>query len=151
MKTNSFEGLQELVYSGQMEHKQFPTISIVDYTHLSDVQTELYMRLIRGLDKYTPQELYAMNSAKKIKIKNKHLQAQRVLNTWKQELTNALTNKLLLGLFPNSALVKEMVDETFTSTNFVNTLTFKDLRISKADIINKFIETNLLPYNFAGL
>jgi hypothetical protein len=151
MKTNSFEGLQELVYSGQMEHKQFPTISIVDYTHLSEVQSELYMRLIRCLDMYTPQELYAMNSAKKIKIKNKHLQAQRILNTWKQELTNDLTNKLLLNLFPKSKLVKDLTENTFTSTNFVNTLTFKDLRISKADVINKFIETNLLPHNFATL
>jgi hypothetical protein len=151
MKTNSFEGLQELVYSGQMEHKQFPTISIVDYTYLSPVQTELYMRLIKGLDKYTPQELYAMNSAKKIKIKKKHLQAQRILNTWKQELTNELTNKLLLSLFPKSKLVKDLTDGTFTSTNFVNTLSFKDLRITKADVINKFIQSNLLPHNFATL
>jgi hypothetical protein len=92
-----------------------------------------------------------MNSAKKIKIKNKHLQAQRMLNTWKQELTNDLTNKLLLSLFPKSTLIKELTEGTFTSTNFVNTLTFKDLRISKADVINKFIETNLLPHNFATL
>jgi radical SAM superfamily enzyme with C-terminal helix-hairpin-helix motif len=151
MKTKSFESLQELVYSGQFAHKQIEVTSIVDYTYLSPVQTELYKRLLTGLSYYTPEQLYAMNSSKKSKIFKKHEQAQKVLNIWKQELTNKITNNLLSGLFPASQLVKDIIADNTTSNNYTNTLSFKDLCITKTDIINKFIEKNLLPHNFAAL
>jgi hypothetical protein len=38
-----------------------------------------------------------------------------------------------------------------TDPNFKNTLTFKDLNISKEDIINIFIENGVLPKNFMAL
>lgn len=151
MKTNSFEGLQELVYSGKFEHKQFPVTSIVDYTYLSPVQEDLYKRLLRGLEYYSPEQLYAMNSSKKTKIAAKHKRAQHVLNIWKQEMTNAITNKLLADIFPKSQLVKDFIGNSFTSKNFVNTLSFKELNINKSDVINKLISVNLLPNNFATL
>jgi hypothetical protein len=151
MKTKSFESLQELVYSGQFAHKQIEVTSIVDYTYLSPVQAELYKRLLTGLSYYTPEQLYAMNSSKKSKIFKRHEQAQKVLNIWKQELTNKITNNLLSGLFPASQLVKDIIADNTTSNNYTNTLSFKDLCITKTDIINKFIEKNLLPHNFAAL
>lgn len=151
MKTNSFEGLQELKYSGKFEHKQFPVTSIVDYTYLSPVQEDLYKRLLRGLEYYSPEQLYAMNSSKKTKIAAKHKRAQHVLNIWKQEKTNAITNKLLADIFPKSQLVKDFIGNSFTSKNFVNTLSFKELNINKSDVINKLISVNLLPNNFATL
>lgn len=151
MKTvNSFDGLQELMYSGQMEMKQFPTTSIVDYTTLSPGQYRMFKHVMVGLDMYTPQELYAMNSSKKAKIFKKHKQAQVMLNLWKQELTNAFTTRLLSSLFPKSTLIAELNADNSTSTKYTNTLAFKDLGISKTDIINKLIQENFLPANFAA-
>jgi hypothetical protein len=149
-KVNSFDGLQELMYSGQMESKQFPTTSVVDYTTLTPAQHRMYKHVMVGLDMYTPQELYAMNSAKKSKIFKKHKQAQTMLNLWKQELTNAFTTRLLSSLFPKSTLIAELNADNSTSTKYTNTLAFKDLGISKTDIINKLIQEKFLPANFAA-
>ena len=151
MKTvNSFDGLQELMYSGQMESKQFPTTSVVDYTTLTAGQYRMFKHVMVGLDMYTPQELYAMNSSKKAKIFKKHKQAQTMLNLWKQELTNAVTTKLLSGLFPKSALIAELTADNSTSTKYTNTLAFKDLGINKTELISKLIQENFLPTNFAA-
>ena len=150
-KVNSFNGLQELMYAGQMEMKQFPTVSTVDYTKLSAEQYRMFKHVMVGLDMYTPQELYAMNSSKKSKIFKRHKQAQAMLNLWKQQLTNELTNRLLGGLFPKSQLIQELTNDNSTSNNYVNTLSFKDLGVNKTTIINKLITENFLPKNFASL
>ena len=151
MKTiKRFYGLQELMYSGQMESKQFPTKSVVDYTTLTPGQYRMFKKVMVGLDMYTPQELYAMNSSKKAKIFKKHKQAQAMLNLWKQELTNAISSKLLSALFPKSQLIAELNSDNSTSSKYTNTLSFKDLGIRKTDIINKLIQENLLPVNFAA-
>lgn len=150
MKTvNSFTGLQELMYSGHMESKQFPTTSIVDYTKLTSEQYRMFKHVMVGLDLYTSQELYAMNSSKKSKIFKRYKQAQSMLNLWKQELTNAITSKLLSNLFPKSQLIAELNSDCSTSTKYTNTLAFKDLGITKTDLINKLIQENFLPKNFA--
>jgi hypothetical protein len=152
MKTvNSFSGLQELMYSGQMEIKQFPTTSVVDYTTLTPMQYRMFKHVMVGLDMYTPQELYAMNSSKKAKIFKRHKQAQTMLNLWKQELTYGFTSRLLSSLFPKSQLIAELNADNSTSSKYTNTLAFKDLGISKTDIINKLIQENFLPKNFATL
>jgi hypothetical protein len=150
-KIKSFEGLQEFMYSGQLEMKQFPTKSVVDYTTLSTEQYRMFKHVMVGLDLYTPQELYAMNSSKKAKIFKRHKQAQTMLNLWKQELTNAFTTKLLSTLFPKSKLIAELNSDVSTSTKYTNTLSFKDLGIDRVTIINKLIQERILPPNFASL
>jgi len=150
-KVQSFDGLQKLMYSGQLENKQFPIESIVDYTILSEGQHKLFKHVMVGLEMYTPQELYAMNSSKKAKIFKRHKQAQTMLNLWKQQLTNEFTNKLLSSLFPKSELIQHFAADYSTSKNFINTLTFKQLGISKNMLVNKLIQENFLPKNFATI
>jgi hypothetical protein len=152
MKTvKSFDGLQELMYSGQLENKQFPMESVVDYTILTQGQQKLFKHVMVGLELYTPQELYAMNSSKKAKIFKRHKQAQMMLNLWKQELTNVFTNNLLGSLFPKSELIQNFTADYSTSKNFINTLSFKELGITKPMLINKLIQENFLPRNFATI
>lgn len=151
MKTEKLNSFQELVYSGKLHDKQFAQSSIVSYDKLSDVQNELYKRVMFGLSIYEPAQLYEMNSAKKNKIVRKHKEAQEVINKWKQELTNQWTNNFLKKMFPKSKLVSDMCEDNSTSNSFMNTLSFKELNITKENIINKLIETNILPYNFATL
>lgn len=150
-KETSFKSLQSLVYIGQLENKQFPTTSFVNYSKLTPTQEMLYNRLLKGLDVYTPQELYKMNSAKKARIFRKQLEAKQTINIWKQELTNKATNDLLKGLFPNSEFISDMIKNTSVSNNYKNTLSFKDLGINKTKLINKLIAEELLPNNFATL
>lgn len=151
MKAEIYNSLQELEYSGKLAHKQFKSSSIVKYETLSIVQNELYKRCLIGLEFYSPQELYFMNSAKKAKISKRHRSVQDHLNLWKQELTNGAVNKLLKSLFPKSECVVSIINNNDTDKSFKNTLTFKDLGISKAEIIDRLIEYKFLPNNFASL
>tara|TARA_R110001599_G_scaffold90904_5_gene238954 strand:+ start:847 stop:1299 length:453 start_codon:yes stop_codon:yes gene_type:complete len=114
-------------------------------------QNELYSRLLNGLKTFTPEEIYSMNSNKKKRIHKAHTRAQQALNIWKQEITIKETNSLFNALFPNSKLTKQLINDSETTNNFKNTLSFKDLGINKNDIIRKFMEIGLLPTNFATL
>ena len=114
-------------------------------------QNELYKRLLLGLNAYTKEEIYAMNSTKKNRIKNAHRKAQDFLNIWKQELMIETTNNIFNSLFPEANVTKELLSQTETSPEFKNTLTFKDLGIRKQDIVKQFLKLKLLPNNFASL
>ena len=152
MNTERFNSLQELEYSGKLETKQFVNESkVVRYEHLSPVQNELYKRCLMGLDFYSPQELYAMNSAKKIKISKRHKAVQTTLNLWKQELINKKANALLSVLFPKSALIKAITTDFETDSSYINKMTFKELGLTKENIIDKLICSNFLPRNFETL
>jgi hypothetical protein len=104
-----------------------------------------------GLDFYAPEELYAMNSAKKIKISKRHKAVQTTLNLWKQELVNMKANALLNTLFPNSALIAAITSDFETDNSYINKMTFKELGLNKENVINKLICSNFLPRNFEAL
>jgi hypothetical protein len=114
-------------------------------------QNELYSRLLIGLKYYTPEQKYAMNSNKKKRIAKTHKKAQDILNLWKQEITIEKTNGLFSQLFPKAEITKVLIKESDPSTEFRNTLSFKDLGIRKEDIVEKFLEKRLLPANFYEL
>jgi len=151
MNTERFNSLQGLEYSGKLEAKQFANESIVNYEKLTKVQTELYKRCLMGMDYYDKESAYSMNSSKKLKIVKKQKDVQRLMNTWKQELTNKITNSWLTALFPKSNEIKMLAANVFTSESFVNTLSFKELGIKKTDVITKLMAENFLPKNFASL
>ena len=186
--TNSLSGLQGLMYSGQLESKQFSTQSIVDYTKLTHVQHEMYTKVMVGIKLYTPEQLYAMNSSKKSKIIKRNKLAQSMINLWEQEkmltksndligfantqieaFTNQFTNsngkspksfaqdlkisnnEPMPEVFKTAALKQLLSIEVTPDPNFMCTLSFKDLNITKTDIIQRLISTNFLPNNFATL
>jgi hypothetical protein len=152
MKTERFNSLQELMYSGKLEAKQFANKSkVVKYENLSAVQNELYKRCLMGLDFYTPQELYTMNSAKKSKIFNKHKAVQCLLNLWKQEISIEKTNSWLAVMFPKSTLISDICNDKTISKKFTNTLSFKELGLTRDVVIDKLICNNMLPKNFISL
>jgi len=151
MKKERLSSFQDLNYSGMLSEKQFPITSIVSYQTLSVTQNELYKRSMIGIEFYEKEEIYSMNSAKKDKIIKKNKQVQKLMNQWKQELTNNITNGWLSALFPKSELIKSIVNNSETSPSFMNTLSFKELGVTKEDIINKLIASKLLPSNFAAL
>jgi hypothetical protein len=117
----------------------------------STYQNYLYKRALYGLDALEQKELATMCSKKKQRIINVYNRAQNVLNLFKQKLTIEYTNKLFESLFPKSNLTKAFLECDEVDEKFKNTLTFKDLNITKDDIISIFILEGILPKNFLSL
>ncbi len=117
----------------------------------SQYQNYLYKRALYGLSALSEQELAAMCSKKKQRVINVYKRAQDVLNAFKQQVTIAKTNALFETLFPKSPITKFLLSETGLDEKFKNTLTFKDLGISKDQIISIFMEEGILPKNFLSL
>jgi hypothetical protein len=117
----------------------------------SPYQNYLYKRALYGLDAITEQELVTMCSKKKQRIINVYKRAQTVLNIYKQKLTIKYSNEIFQFFFPNSSITQSLTENVETDEKFKNTLTFKDLKVSKDDIITIFITEGILPKNFLSL
>lgn len=138
-------------YVGKLEEYQLtPKRTMVQYEldQYSSYQNYLYKRALYGLSSITEQELATMCSKKKKRIERVYLKGQQVINLHKQKLTNSITNLLFERLFPQSPLTEFFLSNTETDEKFKNTLNFKDLNITKDDIIRIFIEEGVLPKNF---
>jgi len=118
-------------------------------------QNFLYNRAMYGLAVFTKEELAVMHSEKKKRIIKVHLRTKKVLNIWKQELSNIIFNKFFQPKFVNTKaefakdfveLYANEVDETIECTT-----SFKTLGITKKYIVNKLIKEKILPYNFLEL
>ena len=117
----------------------------------SQYQNYLYKRALYGLNALTKEELDTMCSKKKQRILNVYKRAQRVLNVFKQQVTNQYSNYIFQTLFPKSPWTESMVAYSEVDEKYTNTLTFKDLNITKDDIITIFIAEGVLPKNFLSL
>ncbi len=114
-------------------------------------QNHLYKRALYGLNAFTQQELTTMCSKKKQRVSNVYLRGQKVINLYKQKLTVAYSNILFKTFFPDSPITSYLLGEQELDVKHTNTLTFKDLNISKEDIITIFMEEGILPKNFLSI
>ena len=117
----------------------------------SSYQNYLYKRALYGLESLSKEELSSTCSKKLERIKRVHFKAQQVINVYKQKLTIEYTNLLFKTLFPESPLTDFFIGNSEVDEKFTNKLTFKDLKISKDDIISIFIEEGVLPKNFMDI
>ena len=143
---------QEGILSGiQREGKSFNGMRFQSsHLELNAQQNLLLDKAIHGINAYPPKEREAMTPFQKKLITTKHQKNQRLINRWKQELTNNMINNLLLSLFPKSKVVKGIIDN-YTTGKELNTLTFKELNITKQMLVEKLIEWKALPSNFYEL
>lgn len=126
--------------------------SLVEYTALNSVQTFLYNRALFGLAVYTQEEIKEMHWEKRKRILKVHRRAQSTLNIWKQQVTNVLSSNIFSTLFPKSSLAKAFVETTEdVDPEYINKMTFKELGISKKNVIDKLITDGVLPINFYQL
>lgn len=138
-------------YTGKLEEYQLmPKKLVMEYEidNYSSYQNYLYKRALYGLSSISEKELATMCSKKKYRINKVYLRGQIAINVYKQKLTNLITNALFDKLFPDSPLTAFFKSQEITDPNFKNTLTFKDLSITKDDIVNLFIQEGVLPKNF---
>ena len=117
----------------------------------SQYQNYLYKRALYGLNALTQSEITAMCGKKKQRVISVYKKAQAILNKFKQEVTIQQSNFIFKTLFPNSPITEFLLSETETDEKFKNTLTFKDLNISKDQIISIFMAEGVLPKNFLSL
>ena len=117
----------------------------------SQYQNYLYKRALYGLDALSQEELATMCSKKRQRIINVYRRSQVVLNKFKQQVTIQYSNFIFKTLFPNAPITDFLLSETQTDDKVKNTLTFKDLGISKDQIIAIFIAEGVLPKNFLSL
>jgi hypothetical protein len=141
-------------YSGKLSEYQLnagKTVMEYEIDSYNSYQNYLYKRALYGLSALTESELSIMCAKKKQRISKVYLKGQHVINIYKQKLTNLYSNLLFKGLFPDSPITDFFMSNEETDVNFKNTLTFKDLNISKDDIIRIFIAEGVLPKNFMSL
>jgi len=126
--------------------------NLVVHTPLNNHQNMLYNRALFGLAMYTQEEIQEMHWEKRKRIIKVHKRAQSVLNIWKQQLTNSISTKFFITIFPKTEFAAHF-EQTASETDpdFINKLSFKELRITKAQIILKLIEEAILPPNFYEL
>lgn len=136
-----------------VKNYQLQTPKFMEYEQdiYSSYQNYLYKRALYGLSSLSKEEVESMCNSKRKRINNVYNKAQVVLNIAKQKATIYYTNLLFEKLFPNSPLTDFFLNNDETDTNFKNTLTFKDLNISKDEIISIFMEEGILPKNFKSL
>lgn len=140
--------LQQDIKNYQLEAPKFMEYEQDMY---NPYQNYLYKRALYGLSSLSKEEIESMCNSKRKRINNVYNKAQVVLNIAKQKATIYYTNLLFERLFPNSPLTDFFLNNDETDTNFKNTLTFKDLNISKDEIISIFMEEGILPKNFKSL
>lgn len=145
---------KKLEYKGKMESYQLykgNTYMEYEKDNYNDYQNHLYKRALYGLSAFTQQELAIMCSKKKQRVSKVYIKGQNIINLYKQKLTNAYSNFIFKTLFPESPITQFFVETEETDEEFKNTLSFKELGISKDQIVNIFVTEGILPKNFHSL
>lgn len=119
--------------------------------HLSKQQSILFREALHGLGAYSKEEITTMDAKRKASIIAVRNRAQRALNLYKQQRCNQLSNYIFKTLFPKAALAQAIVRHEDTDPEFLNTLSFRDLKIGKEQIINRLIGSNVLTPQFYQL
>lgn len=116
-------------------------------------QNFLYKRALIGMGVYDKKEIDEMSNDKLKRINKIHRKTQVILNLWKQELLISKSNQMITVLFGNVkyGLLREIKDNNYIDKEFICTLSFKDLGITKSQIINRLIVEKILPKNFHEL
>lgn len=144
----------KLEYKGKLEAYQLyrgNTYSEYEKDNYNGYQNHLYKRALYGLSAFTQDELNTMCSKKKQRVNKVYMKGQNVINLYKQKVTNAYSNFIFKTLFPQSPLTQFLMETEETDVEFKNTLTFKDLGITKDQIVNMFVTEGILPKNFHSL
>jgi hypothetical protein len=119
----------------------------------NDKQKELFLKTVLGFNAYSKEEISQMSENKKQSIAIQYTKTKRILNKWKQEILFKGVDDLLLFLFPKSPIVKDMANTTGYLKEYdkKDEITFKELGISKDQIVSKLMNYGILPKNFYEL
>tara|TARA_R110002020_G_scaffold433727_2_gene643822 strand:+ start:6792 stop:7250 length:459 start_codon:yes stop_codon:yes gene_type:complete len=150
-KLKSFKELNNLYYKGELSDKQlnYNKNEYMQYEkdEFSPYQNMLYKRALYGLKQFTDEEIAKMHPKKKKRIRKVNIKAQKVLNLYKQAKVNSFLNNFFKFYFPNHRIGNfNTVD-----TNYICKTSFKELNITKKQVIDLFIKEGVLVNNFYKL
>lgn len=119
---------------------------------LNEQQLFMYDRVLYGLGMYDKEEVALMHPDKKKRILKVQRRAQTLINLWKQRIVIELSNYLFVTIFPDSPITKELV-EKFSEPDelFINRMPLRKLKITRQQLIDRFIKEGILPKNFYQL
>ena len=144
-------GSNTVNYSGKMS--EYHTNGERYYNKpLTHHQKKLYEQTVFGISVLTKEETEKLTQEQKQEIIDKHKLTQELLNTWKQEIVNELSNHLFKVLFPNAPFTKTLTEKypDVIDKGYTNTIPFKLLKIKRHDIIRKLMKSGILPQDFYG-
>ena len=144
-KEKTFKSFQEL---GSVNNGKSFTEQEAPY---SPYQNDLYKRALYGVKAYTEEELKTMHYHKQKRIKKLNFKAQKEINMLKQERIIKATNKIF-SWFHNSPLASDLINMySEPDPDFITRKSFRDLDITKDEVIDRLIEKAILPKNFHSL
>ncbi len=126
-------------------------MQFLEYSKLNPKQHFMFKRVLHGLKMYTKEEIAEMHKQKRSRIIKVWKRGQRVINEWKQQITNKKANAFFEITFGSkNSLVKDLlaIPTNETLSDYKNTIRLKDLGITYEDVILRFMAVGLLPKNF---
>lgn len=142
-------GSRHVEYSGKMS--EYHTHGARYYNQsLTHYQKSLYEKTVFGIKGLPSNEVSKLTKEERLIIIETHRKCQQVLNAWKQEIVNELSNKLFKKYFPKSPFTETLTEKypNIVDDSFVNTISFKLLGIKRSDIIKKLMKSSILPDDF---
>ncbi|NCD06250.1 MAG: hypothetical protein EOL97_09030 [Spirochaetia bacterium] len=113
---------------------------------LNIIQRQMYRRLMYGIYDYESEQIGAMSHATIVKIVLDHEKAKRLLHVMKAKKYYEAEDKLINAILPKAKQVSKKDHNWFLP--LPKDATLRKLGISTKQIIDRFIEKNLLPKNF---
>jgi hypothetical protein len=113
-------------------------------------QHKMYSEALYGLSNFPESMVAKMPKKISMKIALRCDMVQRAINLLKQDIVNQKVDGFLLSMFPNSPLVKSIVNmepDESVKCNF----SFKEVGLDQEKIARKLVSLNLLPVNFFDL
>jgi hypothetical protein len=126
----------------------------LEYSKLNPSQHLMFKRILHGLKMYSKNEIATMHKEKRGRIIKVWKKSQKVINQWKQQISNKKLNCLLEVTFgKNSSIINDLmaIPTTDILDDYTNMSTLKDLGITYEDLILRFMSVGLLPKNFLSL
>jgi len=126
----------------------------LEYSKLNPAQHLMFKRILHGLKMYSKNEIATMHREKRIRIIKVWKKSQKVINQWKQQISNKKLNCFLEVTFGNnSPMINDLmaIPTSEVLDSYTNMLTLKELGITYEDLILRFMSVGLLPKNFLSL
>lgn len=129
--------------------QQGTTFSKRESLSLNPNQVKLYRKALYGIEALTPEEVKQLTFQENLRITRLQNKCQRLINKWKQEITNNVVLDFFTLLFPKSSLTKAFSEtKDYTTDKEINPLPFRKLGITQKSLVEKMIEWEVLPKNF---
>lgn len=139
------KAVQQIQLHGKAKYQQ------LEKPVFNKIQQRLYAETVYGLTAYTPEQLAVMPAKKKLEIIKTYKRVQLLFNKIKQEVIDEQVNKLLLGIFHKSTLIKKMCEIKGYDRSRKDKHTFKELGITQEKLAQILVHEGFLPANFFQL